>query len=119
MLNNNAFVVLAGNPSKWDEEIRTRCAPGGVSGTFKSEDLCSMQIDQHHRGRRSAELVTTIYGYSVRMASGIDGRAILFGGRSLGRKVSREEAIEFGKKWANESLETREFYARKTDMAVP
>lgn len=108
MMNSNAFVVLAGNPGPWDEEMKQRC-------DNKSEDLVKVQVDQHGRGRRSATLVATIYGYSVRLASGLDERQVLFGGRALGRNVSKEEAIAFGIKWANEDPKNREFYVAKAD----
>lgn len=117
MLNTNAFVVLAGNPGPWDEEMNKRCGAGSAPGTLKSEDLVQVQVDQHRRGRRSATLVSTIYGYSVRLASGLDERQVLFGGRALGRNVSKEEAIAFGIKWANEDPDKREFYVRKEDAS--
>lgn len=111
MLNTTAFTLLAGNPSKWDEETATRCKPGRYAGTYDSEDLCKVQVDQHQRGRRSAALVKTLYGWTVRLASGLDERQILC------KVETREQAIAWGTAWANEDPEKREFYAHTGDLA--
>ncbi len=117
MLNTEYFVVLAGNPEPWDLDLKARMAKvkahAAIYGGCTDDTLCAIQVEQFTKGRRSAELVATIYGYSVRSATNLDNRQILFGGRQLGRKVSKEEAIEFGKKWANEDPKNREFYMRK------
>lgn len=117
MLNTKDFVVLAGNSEKWDQELRALCSPGSRPGTYNSEDLCRVQNDHYRRGHRSATLVKTIYGYSVRLASGLDGWALLLSGRQQGcRQISYEEAIEFGKNWANEDPDNREFYVSRSDL---
>jgi len=107
MLNTAHFELLAGNPEKWDEETRRRVAQG--------ESLPNVQIDQHSRGRCAIELVETIYGYSIRYASGLDNWGILFGSRMAGRPIHRAEAIEWGKQWVARDPEKREFFTRKSD----
>lgn len=114
MLNNEHFVLLAGNPGKWDDEIRARCKQN--SGLFESEGLCKVQASQHARGRRSACLQRTMYGWSVRLDSGLDDRQILYGGRHSSVDRSQEAAIAFGIAWANEDPQNREFYAYKKDV---
>jgi hypothetical protein len=114
MLNNEGFVLLAGNPSKWDDEIRARCEKRG--SFFESESLCKLQAAQHAKGRRSARLQRTIYGWSVRLDSGLDDRQILYGHRLGNKDLSREAAVAFGIAWANEDPEKREFYAYRDDM---
>lgn len=111
MLNTSHFTLLAGNPSKWDEETLRLCKPGRYEGTYDSADLCKVQVDQHRRGRRSATPVKTMYGWTVRLASGLDERQILC------KVETREEAIAWGKAWANEDPENREFYAAAKDLA--
>ena len=115
MLNTDAFVVLGGDPSAWDEETRQRVPHGRYNGTYNSDHLVNVQEDQHRRGRRSAELVQTMYGWSVRYASGLDANAIIFGGRNS-PPLTREQAIDLGVKWANEDPKNREFYTRKSNL---
>lgn len=123
MINHEAFVLLAGNPKKWDDEIRNGCKRSmgakpdpNSSDFFDSSDLCRLQVTQHARGRRSACLQRTMYGWSVRLDSGLDDRQILYGGRHSNVDRSQEAAIAFGVAWANEDPENREFYAYKKDV---
>lgn len=97
MLNDTHFKLIAGNPRKWDDETRERVAKG--------EDLPSVQISQFARGRRSAEVVQTIYGWSVRSATNLDNRAFI-----ARRCATLDEAIAAGTAWANEDPENREFF---------
>jgi len=117
MMNSEHFTVLAGNPAKWDAETLTRVRPGQYAGTYNSEDLCSVQVDQWSRGRRSAVLTSSMYGWSVRIDSGLGDRQILAGSRR-GEKLdgTKEDAIRWGKAWAEEDPENREFYARNSDL---
>lgn len=117
MLNDTHFTVLAGNPSKWDAETRERCRAGRYPGTFNSEDLCRVQVDQHLRGRRSATLWETVYGWAVGYDSNLQNRAVIRGGRRE-PGLTRDQAIEAGIQWANEDPTNREFYARN-DMLSP
>lgn len=100
MLNTEHFELLAGNPTKWDEETLRRVKAG--------ESLPSVQEDQHRRGRRSAELVPPGLSdsYFVRAASGLDDFAVLHG------PTSKPAARQWGLAWANEDPEHREFYIR-------
>lgn len=107
MLNDTYYILVAGNPQKWDDETRARCRPGRYENTWNSEDLCKVQIDQHRRGRRSATIVETIYGWSLRSASNLDGRQI------IASRLTRDEAIAAGTAWANEDPDNREFFIRR------
>ena len=117
MLNTKYYTLLAGNPEAWDQETRDRCRPGHVPGTYESEDLCRVQVEQHARGRRSATIFQTIFGWSVQYGSNLDGRATLFGGRSR-PNTTKQEAIDFGIAWANEAPAYREFYVAKDHLPV-
>jgi hypothetical protein len=110
MLNKDAFELLAGEPDFWDDELRTLCDEG--------VDLVKVQVDQHARGRRSAELTKTIHGWSVRAASGLDDFRLLFGSRIAGHEVSREEAVAWGTAWANADPTKKEFYVRRDRPAT-
>ena len=69
--------------------------------------LCNNQIKVHGLGFREAGLVETIFGYSVRLRSGLNVNQVLFGGRMEGRYVSFEEALEWGKVWVDQSPDYR------------
>lgn len=114
MLNAKFHTLLAGNPSKWDEETARLVRPGRYENTYDSGDLCRVQVDQHRRGRRGAMLVKTYVGWSVRADSGLDDRQVLF---STPTREGLAEAIAWGKAWANEDPENREFFARTADLA--
>lgn len=118
MLNSDHFVLLGGNPQAWDDEIQRRVKASETRlGCFDSESLCAVQVDQHARGRRSAVLTSTIYGWSVRLASGLDQNQLLFSYRTTGRRgITREEAIAWGRAWAAEDPTHREFYASRNDV---
>ena len=107
-MNNPNFVTLGGNPAAWDAEDAL-LVPGN-----RGEALCRLQESQSARGYRCAELVPTMYGWGVRAGSGLQGREIML--RSRG--VSRDEAIAWGVAWANADPLNREFYARKSDLAL-
>lgn len=107
MLNTQHFTVIAGNVDTWDNEIRERVANG--------EDLPSVQVSQYGRGRRSAELVKTFRGWSVRSGTGLDDRRILFGGRNI-RPLTFAEAVAWGIEWANQDPTNREFFVRNSDL---
>jgi len=58
MLNANEFVLLAGRPEEWDEEVRQQACRAGDPEVIKLPEL---QEDQHVRGHRSVELVKSGY----------------------------------------------------------
>lgn len=105
MLNTEHFVLLAGNPAKWDEE--TRRLPD------RGESLCALQVDQHRRGRRSASLTWSIYGWYIRAGSNLESPEVLAHTRERGGPLdgSFEAALEWGTAWADADPENREFYA--------
>lgn len=103
------LIVLAGNREKWQAEIVSKCRAGSYEGTFNSDDLCKVQSDQHGRGRMEAVFTTTIFGFSVRLRSGLFSDQVLFGGRMMGRRVEKEEALAWGISWANQDPDHRTF----------
>lgn len=114
MLNDRDFLLLAGQPKSWDDETRRRCRPGRGSNTVNSEDLIKVHVEQHQRGRREAQLVRTIYGWSVRYASTIDNCALLFPGENAPATLA--ECILWGRAWADEDPANREFFGRKRSL---
>ena len=116
MLNTEHFVLLAGEPQAWDQEIRERIAKG--------EDLSSIQVDQHKRGRRSATIAESIGskartgedrdGWYVRAASNLMVPTIIYATTDTFGQL--QTAIAYGKNWANRDPRNREFYVRKKDI---
>ena len=109
--NRDYFVTLGGNPDKWFAEMSHLKDRG--------QSLCELQESQSERGYLPAELVKSMYGWTVRYASGLQGHGFLLSWRKLGRIMSRAEAIAWGTAWANEDPDNREFYARKSDLEGP
>jgi len=99
MLNEH-FLVIAGNGGQHDAEV-TELTSQGV-------DLCRVQRIQHGRGRRTAELVRTIYGWSVRHGSGLNNFGI------MRHSCPFEDAVQFGINWANRDPDNREFFVRRS-----
>lgn len=112
MLNTEGFVLLAGNPKKWDLDTLKRVRPGRYDGTFNSDDLCKVQVDHHFKGFRTMQLLETVYGWSVRSGSNLDGRSIL-----TPRGLTLRQALDAGKDWANADPDNREFIAYRSDAA--
>lgn len=89
----------------WDAEVQKGLPPPYTPG--RDNLLCSNQIRVHQAGFREAGLTETIFGYSIRMRSGLCDNQVLFGGRREGRYVSYEEALEWGKTWVDQSPDYR------------
>lgn len=117
MLNREHFVLIAGNPGRWDINLRSRVENG--------EDLCAVQEDQHAHGRRSAELVCTSQGYVIRAGSSLMKLQIMFMPQGYGTfdqlkntemeywRMGLVQCLEWGINWVNEDPDNRELYIRK------
>lgn len=68
-------------------------------GCFESEPLCQWQADKHAQGYACCVLQPTIYGWSVRAQSGLDGFAILAGVRSGELDGSLDSAVRWARAW--------------------
>lgn len=104
MLNKEKFILLAGCPDKWDQEM--------LNLPDRGQSLIDLQLDQASRGRRSAHMVLSIYGWTVRYASNLQNRNILFGSSSFDPKL----ALEWGVSWANKDPMNREFYVSRYEV---
>ena len=104
MLNTERFILLAGSPEAWDAEM--------LALPDRGESLVDLQVSQAGRGRRSAHMVLSIYGWTVRYASGLQNRNILFGSGSFDPKL----ALDWGVGWANRDPMNREFYVSRYEV---
>lgn len=109
MINHRDFVLLAGKPDTWDQETLSRRRSG--------EDLVAIQRDQHGRGRLSAVLAKGESGWYVRAGSSLVQPDIFANTQKHGGPLdgSKRAAVEWGKQWASEDPERREFYANRKD----
>jgi hypothetical protein len=90
VLNTKHFVLLAGDPHFWDQEIKDRIA--------KNENLTDIQVEQHRHGRRSATIAKGIKGWYVRAANNLMIPIIIYPTtETFGQK---QTAIAYGKNWA-------------------
>ena len=106
MINTEHFILLAGNPEKWDAEVVERAGKG--------EELVRIQEDQHSRGRRSAGLRPRNMGWCIETGSSLDPSPYIeHDGERAEYFETRTEAIVVGKAWAEEDPGNREFYAYK------
>ena len=60
MLNTEQFILLAGRPEKWDEEVRQHASRAANQNV--GINVPELQEHQHDRGRRGVELVKSAYG---------------------------------------------------------
>lgn len=100
MLNTTSFLQIAGNSQKWDAEMR------------ETKNLVQLQVDQSARGYRPAVLVYSLYGWTVRYASGLQENAILFKSGDF----NSAKAVAWAKEWADQDPENREVYVSKFDI---
>jgi len=113
MLNTDHFMLLAGVPDPWDEEIRQ------AQVRDPRFNLARMQVNQLDRGRRSARMNETSYGWNVAYASALDDHATLYGNLQdfqMGKDCSIEAALRFGIQWANSAPDCREFFVARRDI---
>ena len=102
MINKKHFLLLAGNPEEWDNEM--------LDLTNRNQSLIDLQLDQARRGRLSAEMILSTHGWSIRYASALQNFNMLFGSGSFDPKI----ALEWGVNWVNKNNKNRELYVRKT-----
>lgn len=78
---------------------------------FTSASVCRAQ--QHIRftlGIEEAELVPTIYGWSLRYASGLDNNAIIYSSIRYGGKSTKEAALNAAREWQLDDRDHRIVY---------
>ena len=112
MLNTEHFILLAGKPENWDEEVRQQAT--GVVDQNGEINLPRLQEDDHGRGRRSVEVVKSAYGWAVRCASGLDNFQLVAGSRhDAPWPGTYAAAAAWGINSANEDPGNRECFVRK------
>src|SRR5271166_4248929 len=114
MLRTEQFILLAGRPETWDEEVHQQAAR--VADPSVSINPAELQEEQHDRGRRSVELVGSAHGWTVRCASGLDKFHLVTGSRHDAHwPGTYAAAAAWGINWANEDSENRECFVRRAE----
>ena len=80
-------------------------------GYYDSEALCRWQSEKSGEGYTSVELVESLYGWSVRYASGLQDFALLAGARRGNVDGTLQDAVRFAYKWASANPEKRFVFA--------
>jgi hypothetical protein len=109
MLNTQHFILLAGDCGAYDQELLDNVP---TIGLFQSKSLTKLQEEQSARGRLSAQLVLSIYGWTVRYASGLQGFGILRRADSF----NPASALEWGRNWVEQDPQNRELFVSKADV---
>lgn len=111
MINTEQFLLLAGNPASWDQEVQARVQRG--------ESLPDVQRDQYLRGRLGAQLVLGARGWCVRGATSLQVGPGEEWVTEPGGTLSYAEAMTRGIEWAQRDPEMREFFvAREVTLWV-
>lgn len=113
------FKVVAGEAARRAENASrdARCKPSRFApGSVDSDSLVRWQ-EYEGRKWRSVEIVSSMYGWSVRASSGLDGFALLAGARNGELDGSMADAIRWAKTWVGDN-EYRYAYVR-TYMLSP
>lgn len=91
---HESWVRLFGNTADFDARLEAAKADRGLFSR-PDEALCREQQRQSGEGRTTVELVKSIYGYTVRYASGLQGKAVLFTDSTNGRcKIAGQDGEE-------------------------
>src|SRR4051812_32403084 len=115
-MNTEHCLVIAGRPlvDALNAETEARVVRD-VRG-FESEGLCAVQRAQAARGILGAEIVASIYGWSVRYDSGLQNFGILAGARAKQVDGSFTDAAAWAAAWVAQDPERRYAWVRKASL---
>ena len=68
-----------------------------VPGCYDSETLCAFQRKMSEEGYLEAEIIQSLYGHSIRYASGLQNFGLIHTSRELGGTY--DGAVEAAKRW--------------------
>lgn len=89
---------------------------GGWPQSPRDEALCNAQSALHSRGYRSAELVKSVFGWSVRSGSGLDGFALLASSRTGVLTGSAGDALKWAMNWVSDDPNKRDVFFRGLEL---
>lgn len=92
-------IVVAGNDVYTAQQAR-KAAALGVHQRYNSTALCNWQEAEHNRGIVEAEIVMSMYGYSLRYASGLLNWGLIASCRSGELDGTYECAVARARRWA-------------------
>lgn len=91
---------------------RERSVPMMARG-YDSDALCALQRKQASRGILGAEIVKSIYGYSVRYDSGLQNWGLLASAKARQIDGSYDAALKWVTEWVAQSPTTRYAWTRE------
>lgn len=103
MVRQDWMTIVAGEDlvDCLSEEIKSGVLMTG-SGRYESESLVRVQEQQERHGILGAQVVKSIYGWSVRYDSGLKNFGVLAGSRMGNISGSLNSAINFARSWVSE-----------------
>lgn len=102
MPSKEHFIILAGECDQFHAEMD--------SLPDRGQSLIALQESQSRRGYIPAELVLSIYGWTVRYASGLQGFGILRKADSF----NPENALRWAREWVARDPKSREVWVRRS-----
>lgn len=93
-----ALTIVAGGELYASLQAEKRAAVQETGLGFNSEQLCALQRKQAGRGILGAQIVRSMYGYSVRYDSGLQEWGLLKSARGAA-DASFAAALEFCRQW--------------------
>lgn len=93
------WIVIAGAELKAELSAEIEARVPVRFGYRESEALCAVQREQARRGILAAELVESVYGWSVRYASGVQNFGLLASSRRGQVDGSRADAEAWARRW--------------------
>jgi hypothetical protein len=82
----------------------------------QAADLCRMQEAQASRGYLGAQLVRSMFGWSVRYDSGLQGWGLLASTRSGQLDGSFKAAVEWAERWVAQDHDRRYAWASRREV---
>jgi hypothetical protein len=103
------FIIIAGRELSEALDAEKRNTKGG-------EDLCRVQEAQASRGIQGAQLVRSMFGWSVRYDSGLQGWGLLASSRQGTLDGSLRAAVEWAEDWAAQAPTHRYAWASRREV---
>ena len=113
MIRQDWMTIVAGEELINAMEAEQRAIVPETGHGFASEQFCELQRKRAKRGLLGAEIVKSLYGYSVRYDSGLQEWGLLASSKSRQLDGSFEAAAEWAKAWVAQDPERRYAWARK------
>ncbi len=93
------FAIVAGRDLLEKMEAEQKALVPLTGNGYASEELCELQRKQASRGLVGVEIVSSLYGHSVRYDSGLQNFGLVASSKSKQLDGSLEDAERFARDW--------------------